>query len=61
MIKLSKDNVGLTVMIKGTSYIISEVLANQEKFRVKQPVGEMVVDYSFVDIESTKGLVIDII
>jgi len=59
-IKISSDNEGRALKIKGNDHVVDKVLANKEKFRIKQGAGETVLDYSFDDIDKVKGLIIDI-
>jgi len=39
---------------------VDKVLANKEKFRVKQGAGETVLDFDINDIEEAEGIIIDI-
>ena len=40
---------------------MDKVLANKEKFRVKQGAGEVVLDFDINDIEEAEGIIIDIV
>jgi Tfp pilus assembly protein FimT len=61
VIKFSDKNVNRSMKINGKDVVVDKVLANKQKFRVKQGEGQTVFDYDINDIDEVEGLIIDIV